>query len=150
MKKLIILLMIPILMQGQTVTEKIKSKFKQIEKAKQERLKECEEYRRIDSLNKLLDRYPLTDNLMTDDSNKIKAWQGTFNEPIYAMRKPDWKVEFITLWDEYAKECYADSTVYLSEHYIENNRLISKYHYTHKQPDLIGFIEFLRNKLKEN
>ena len=114
MKKLIILLMIPILMQGQTVTEKIKAKFKQINDAKIERLKEC------------------------------------FNEPIYAMRKPDWKVEFITLWDEYAKECYADSTVYLSEHYIENNRLISKYHYTHKQPDLIGFIEFLRNKLKEN
>ena len=134
MKKLIILLMIPILMQGQTVTEKIKAKFKQINDAKIERLKECE---------------GINDKRDSTWYEKGIGWRVEV-DTVYAMRNRGWLKEFITLWDEYAKERYADSTVYLSEHYIENNRLISKYHYTHKQPDLIGFIEFLRNKLKEN
>ena len=144
MKKLIILLILASTLSGQTVTEKIKARFKQIEKAKQERLKECEEYRRIDSLNKLLDRYPLTDNLMTDDSNKIKAWQGTFNEPIYAMRKPDWKVEFITLWDEYAKEC--GDNVDGEIKYLFKDGTIQKI--KKEKLTIDGFIEFLRNKLR--
>ena len=121
MKTLILLLLIPILISGQTVTEKIKAKFKQINDAKIERLKECEE--------------------ATLEIHSI----GTIDT---AIARYTWIESFVSMWDSYAKECYADSTAYLSEHYIENNRLISKYHYTHKQPDPIGFIEFLRNKLK--
>ena len=141
MKKLIILLMIPIMISGQTVTEKIKAKFKQINDAKIERLKECEE---------------LTFFTATTPATLI-------------MKKEhgEWLKEFITLWDEYAKECYADSTLLYTASEIDEEKekewqrqnpdgskiwvfTKPKNIYISKQPDPIGFIEFLRNKLKEN
>ena len=140
MKTLILLLMIPILLSGQTVTEKIKSKFKQIEKAKQERLKECEE---------------LTFFTATTPATLIMEKE-----------HGEWLKEFITLWDEYAKECYADSTLLYTVSEIDEEKEDEWYKqnpngskmfiftkprkvYAHKQSDPIEFITvYLRNKLK--
>lgn len=139
MKKLILLLLIPIMMQGQTATEKIKAKFKQINDAKIERLKECEELTFF-----------------------------TATTPATLKEHGEWLKEFISLWDEYAKECYADSVLAHTYTPKWNSRCLrqtgnladgysfvidckdsSHYSYTHKQPDPIEFITiFLRNKLK--
>lgn len=102
----------------------------------------------------------------TDSLIKVRADEyipeSLFNLPT----ETSWILEFITLWDEYAKECYADS---ISQHtyrpkwndncYTEvgnmedgyssflncNNQ--SHYSYIHKEPDFQGFIEFLRSKI---
>ena len=118
MKKLIILLMIPIMISGQTVTEKIKARFKEIEKAKQERLKECEE---------------LTFFTATTPATLI-------------MKKEygEWLKEFISLWDEYAKEC--GDNVDGEIKYLFKDGTIQKI--KKEKPTIDGFIEFLRNKLK--
>ena len=142
MKKLIILLMIASTLSGQTTAEKIKAKFKQINDAKIERLKECEE---------------LTFFTATTPTTLIMEKE-----------HGEWLKEFITLWDEYAKECYADSALthtYSPRWYDKCYDRIGNmedgytfvlrcndpdhYSYTHKQPDPIGFIEYLRNKLGE-
>lgn len=137
MKTILLLLLIPIMMQGQIDTtksydwtnkrtptaEKIKAKFKQINDAKIERLKECEEanttyatYVRIDTMTA---RYT-------------------------------WIESFVNMWDEYAKECYADSTEYKSPFWaFQDGRLVKPPStWTHKEPTIDGFIEHLRNKLK--
>ena len=142
MKTLILLLLIPILISGQTVTEKIKAKFKQINDAKIERLKECEE---------------LTFFTATTPATLI-------------MKKEygEWLKEFISLWDEYAKECASTYTYIVKTYWLEQPILefpdyesFRKWNATwgdnykaevqRKQPDPIEFINvFLRNKLKEN
>ena len=189
MKTLILLLLIPILISGQTVTEKIKAKFKQIEKAKQERLKECEDindkrdstwyekgmsatdyYRSgitSNRINYTIAELPEASFIFAKDSARVTVSGYTYKTDL-GIYQTMVLATIVQLWDEYAKECYADSalthtytpkwnsgclrqTGNLAEGYsfIIDCKDSSHYSYTHKQPDPIGFIEFLRNKLGE-
>ena len=144
--------MIPILMQGQTTAEKIKAKFKQINDAKIERLKECEE------ANTTYATYVRIDTVIA---------------------KYTWIESFVNMWDSYAKE-YIDTikATYhaeldfliqhknymesITEEQLERRGYKFKYRWLPtsnfadmeyvfvKEPTINGFIEFLRNKLKEN
>jgi hypothetical protein len=60
-----------------------------------------------------------------------------------------WKDEFVSLWEEYRRECYADSTLKIFNKDITWQGLdyrgqIKKW--IHKQPTFTGFMDFIKSR----
>ncbi len=66
-------------------------------------------------------------------------------------RVPTWEEKFIENWEEYAKECWADSTFVKSYKDLTDDQLL-RYNfgtkYLHGKKTIEGFVEFLRKKIK--
>ena len=180
MKTLILFLLIASTLSGQTTAEKIKAKFKQINDAKIERLKECEDNKlKITTdgtfrvpFTKLPEENPTPKELQLREYFDKYDLAGT---PITKNATGESKNVYlltlssiIKLWDEYAKECASTYTYVVETYWLEQPVLefpdyesFRKWNATwgdnykaevqSKQPDPIEFINvFLRNKLKEN
>ena len=171
MKKLIILLLIPILMQGQTTLEKFKARQDSVMKANRERIERLNDkrdstwyekgmsatdYYRLGitstRINYTIAEIPEASFVFAKDSARVTVSGSTYKTDL-GIYQTMVLATIVQMWDSYAKEC-KDTLFYdlRNGSWFENEKgeLCLKAIVKSEKKNFVGFIEFLRNKLKEN